>query len=485
MYISIKFERVFFLEMGKRMKKFAALFLSVCLLMSVLSINVSAASKSVKLDKSSISMTAGKTYTLKATVTGFSKYTLQWSTSDKSVASVAKGGKITANKAGTAYITVKVKDTNYAAKCKVTVKAKSSGTSTTTTTTAATTKTNTTISNNTDAMSFVKNIKVGWNLGNTLDAIGNGLNAETSWGNPKTTKAMIDTVKKAGFNTIRIPVSWGTHLDSNNNINAEWMARVNEVVDYAIDNGMYVILNTHHEGSWLIPSKDKEKAITTKYTAIWKQIANNFKDYDEHLIFEGMNEPRTEGSAMQWNGGTPDERKVINTLNQAFVDTVRGTGGNNKNRFLMVTPYAASADKNSLKDFVIPNDKNIIVSIHAYSPYWMALNTELKNKSMTTEYENEIKNLFKTLDDTFLSKGIPVIIGEFGFLNKNNETERAEGTKFYLTTAKSYGVPCIWWDNGSTVLAAPNKEGFAILDRKNLTWYYQKIVDAIFSVYKK
>lgn len=462
--------------MIKKAKKIAVIFLSVCILMSALGINVSAAAKSVKLNKSSISMTVGKTYTLKPTVTGFSKYTLTWSTSNSSVASVEKGGKITANKAGTAYITVKIKDTKYSAKCKVTVKTKS------TSSTETTAKSNNSNSENTDGMTFIKNLKIGWNLGNSLDATGSGMGSETSWSNPKTTKAMIDAVKKAGFNTLRIPTTWGNHVDSNNNIDSEWMARVNEVVDYAIDNNMYVILNTHHEDSWLIPSKAKEKDITAKYKTIWKQIAENFKDYDEHLIFEGMNEPRTKGSPKEWQGGTDEEREVVNNLNQAFVDTVRKTGGNNQSRFLMITPYAASSDYNALKALKIPNDKHIIVSCHAYLPYWMAMNGDMKRNSLTSADERDIQNYFKNLDTLFISKGIPVIIGEFGFTNKNNETQRAEAVKFYLTEAKKYGVPCIWWDNNAT---GSGEENFGIFDRKNLTWYYQKIIDAMMSVYKK
>ena len=454
-------------------KKLTALLLSMCLMLSIFGINASAATKGIKLNKSSISLTVGKSYTLKRTVTGIKKGTIVWSTSDKSICTIAKGGIITAKKEGTAYITATIKGTEYSAKCKVTVKAKDSNADKTTT-----------ISSKTDAMDFVKKLKVGWNLGNTLDAIsGTTLASETSWGNPKTTKEMIDTVKKAGFNTIRIPTSWGFHTDSNDIIDKEWMARVTEVVDYAIDNDMYVILNTHHEGSWLIPSANKEQDVTKRYKTLWKQIANNFKDYDEHLIFEGMNEPRTEGSAKEWSGGTPAEREIVNNLNAAFVDTVRATGGNNKNRFLMITPYAASSEDAALKDLTIPNDKHIIVSVHAYLPYMMALNSDLKANAMNSSYERDIQNFFKRLDTYFISKGIPVIVGEFGFLNKDNETERAKGTKFYLTEAKKYGIPCIWWDNGSTVLAAPGKEGFAILDRKNLTWHYKKILDAIMSVY--
>ena len=155
----------------------------------------------------------------------------------------------------------------------------------------------------TTAKDLVAQMKVGWNLGNTMDATGgSGLDAETSWGNVETTKLMIDQVKDAGFNVFRLPVSWGTHMDENYTVDEAWMNRVQEIVDYGIDNGMFVILNTHHE-EWYMPKKDRADKDIEQLKALWKQICDRFQGYDEHLIFEGVNEPRLrgEGNECQYN----------------------------------------------------------------------------------------------------------------------------------------------------------------------------------------
>jgi len=181
------------------------------------------------------------------------------------------------------------------------------------------------------ALEFTSQINVGWNLGNTMDATGTGLESERSWGNPKTTPEMIKAVKDAGFNAIRLPVSWGTHLDENNNIDPQWLARVKEIVDYAYDIDMYIILNTHHE-EWYDPYEDNKAAAGEKLAKVWSQIAEEFKGYDEHLIFEGMNEPRWRGTSEEWSGGNDEGRAVVNYFNSIFIDTVRAAGGNNEKR---------------------------------------------------------------------------------------------------------------------------------------------------------
>lgn len=459
-----------------KLRKIFAVIIAAVMTFSLLAVSVGAAKKGVTLNKSSVSITAGKSFTLKATVTGYKKYTIVWSSSNSSVASVSKSGKVTAKKAGSATITAKIKGTDYKAVCKVKVKKAGS----TVSSTSSTDKTNA-ISSKGTAMEFVKNIKIGWNLGNTLDCTGSWINGdlahETAWGNVKTTEDMIKTVKKAGFNTVRIPVSWGEHLDSKNNINKEWLDRVQEVVDYAIDNGMYVILNTHHEGGWLIPSKDST-AMSDKFTSIWKQISARFKNYDEHLIFEGMNEPKTNGSANEWSGGTAEERKVINKYNQLFVDTVRASGGNNKLRYLMVTPYGASSSSVALKALEVPDDDRVIVSVHAYLPYNMAFNAGSSENEFTDSCKKDLDSFFNTLDTCFIKKGIPVIIGEFGSINKGNEAERAKLAQYYVSAAKKLGIPCLWWDNGQKGNAGDG-ETFGLLDRKNLKWWFEDLVKAL------
>lgn len=331
------------------------------------------------------------------------------------------------------------------------------------------------------ASRIAADIKVGWNLGNTLDSYDDtnkSRNLETYWGNVKTTKAMIDAVKAKGFNAIRIPVSWANHLDSSNTIAPDWLDRVQEVVDYAMDNDLYVILNMHHDDyMWLHPVYAEEEAVTEKFLRVWEQIAERFKDYDTNLLFEGMNEPRMVGSANEWMGGTPEEHDVINHLLQKYVDLVRTSGGKNADRTLIVTTHAASITDTAVNGLVVPADDNLIVSIHNYAPW----------KFTTLEYPNEVNfeetdktaldSQFAMLKSKFIDKGIPVIIGEFGAENKDNASERAEFYSSYVSIAARYGIPCFVWDNGP-------EDSFGLFDRKNGTWYSDEIMDALMAAVK-
>ena len=284
---------------------------------------------------------------------------------------------------------------------------------------------------------------------------------------------MIDQVKDAGFNVFRLPVSWGTHMDENYTVDEAWMNRVQEIVDYGIDNGMFVILNTHHE-EWYMPKKDRCDKDIEQLKALWKQICDRFQGYDEHLIFEGVNEPRLRGEGNEWIGDS-ESREVVNQYAKAFVETVRASGGNNPNRCIMVTPYAASSTKQNMEALEVPQgDDKIIVSIHAYLPYSFALDTA--GTDQYTSIDSSITTLFTDINEVFLSKGIPVIIGEFGSVNKANTEARVQCVKDYLSTAKQYGVPCCWWDNGTRI---GNGENFGLLNRSEGGWYFPEIVDAI------
>ncbi len=329
------------------------------------------------------------------------------------------------------------------------------------------------------AWDLVSEMKVGWNLGNTMDATGEGLESETCWGNPKTTKEMIDTVSDTGFNVLRLPVTWDKHMDADYNVDPAWMARVHEIVDYAIDDGMFVILNTHHE-EWYFPTEEDKAQDIEQLTALWKQIAEEFKNYDEHLIFEGVNEPRLRGTGKEWTGGDNESREVVNEYAKAFYDTVRASGGNNDKRSLMITGYAASASRNCLSSIVLPNydDDHLIVSVHAYLPYSFALDTKGTDQFDESTDASSIDTLFTDVKDLFLDQKIPVIVGEFGCMNKMNDEERIECVSYYLSTAKSYGVPCIWWDNGAFT---GNGENFGLLVRDDYppSWRPQGVVDAI------
>lgn len=323
---------------------------------------------------------------------------------------------------------------------------------------------------------IVKDMKIGWNLGNTLDCYDYSdyaTDGETAWGNPKTTKSMIDTVKAAGFNAVRIPVSWNDHMNGDT-IDSAWMDRVNEVVDYAIDNGMYVILNVHHDDyTWLNPSKADEAKVKARLVKIWEQIASRFKDYDEHLLFEGMNEPRIVGGQDEWTGGTEEEREVINNLFAAFVETVRKSGGNNATRSLIITGHAAAIDEKAVKGIKVPDDDHIIVSIHAYAPYSFALD-QSGTSTFSDSDKSELDKNFDFLKSTFIDKGIPVIIGEFGSLNKDNMSDRVKHMEYYVSAAKARGITCFIWDNG----VKDGEGAFGLLNRKDGSWYFKDIVDA-------
>lgn len=326
---------------------------------------------------------------------------------------------------------------------------------------------------------IVDDMRIGWNLGNSLDCYNkegelSAYDAETYWGNPVVTKQTIDAVKQAGFNAVRIPVSWTNHIGDDNTIDPEWLKRVNEVVDYVIDNDMYAIINIHHDDyTWLNPSKADEQAVTEKFKRIWEQISERFKNYDHHLLFEGMNEPRIVGSDNEWLGGTPEEREVINNLFDVFVKTVRNSGGNNADRHLIITSHAASITADAVKAVKIPDDDKIIVSIHYYSPWDFSDPDD--DSAQSAEWGSDSDKLeldkgFDLLKNTFVDKGIPVIIGEFGSVNKNNYAERTEYTEYYIDSAKKRGITCFMWDEGS-------KKNFGMLNRNDFTWYFPDIVE--------
>ena len=217
---------------------------------------------------------------------------------------------------------------------------------------------------------LTRDLTLGWNLGNTLDAVPTApmmlpTDSETLWRNPVTTKSMIDAVKAAGFDVLRVPTTWDKHFTDAPDyaIDPRWLLRVREVVSYGLDNGMRVILNMHHEG-WHFPSAENKQAALDKITALWTQIANEFNDVGDELIFEGLNEPRMKGTPLEWQGGTEEARAIIADYCLAFVAAVRATGGNNKTRRLMVTGSGASTDEKVLASIRLPeNDKNIIVSV--------------------------------------------------------------------------------------------------------------------------
>lgn len=323
-----------------------------------------------------------------------------------------------------------------------------------------------------DPVELCGRITVGWNLGNSLDATGSGMSSETSWGNPKTTRELILKVKEAGFDAVRIPTTWYNHLDNDFNISEEWLARVQEVVDYAYDEGMYVILNVHHE-NWNDPYESTLPDVKKKIKKLWTQIANRFESYGERLIFEGMNEPRWKNTNYEWNGGNAEGRRVVNAYNECFVETVRATGGNNRYRALMIPTYAASAS--GLDGFTVPQDKSVIVSLHAYSPYNFAMNPSGTTKfdPNNTSDTQELTLLAGTLYDRFISKGTGVIIGECGTANKNNYSDRVNWAGYFPKLFRSKGIPVFLWDNNAY---GSGNETFGQLHRDTLAWEYPEYI---------
>lgn len=312
---------------------------------------------------------------------------------------------------------------------------------------------------NGEAMRFVKQLGAGINLGNDLDVTGakafhedaTVADYETYWGNVPASRELFAAFRAAGFQTVRIPVSFGEHMDAQNIIDAEWLDRVQEVVDWALAEDLYVILDTHHE-DWIYPTEALEAETTEKLTALWTQIAERFRDYDERLLFEGMNEPRLRGTTEEWTAGTKEAQGVINRLNAAFVSAVRATGEENETRYLLLGGYATGYRTEALEAIALPDDKHILVAVHAYLPY-LFTNAESGNESWepgNLRYTEEITTLQSDLSRLFLEKKVPVVITEFGCEEKQSEAEREKWAEDYTDAFSSIGVPYLWWDNGKS-----------------------------------
>lgn len=352
---------------------------------------------------------------------------------------------------------------------------------------------------------------VGYNLGNSLEANIGGTPSETAWSNPKLTEQFVLAAKSAGFQSIRIPVSYLSKIDDNNGyqIDSSWLDRVQEVVDYCVKNDMYAIVNMHGdgytsiEGGWLLCGSSDQTKIREKYKACWRQIATRFKDYDEHLIFESMNE--------EFDGtyGTPNRTyyENINTYNQIFVDTVRQTGGNNDRRWLLIPGWNTDIDY-TVGDygFALPKDqylssgvaageKRIMISVHYYAP-WEFCGTESQavtqwgskatdaTKKATWGDENYMASQFRKLKDKFVSQGYPVVIGEFGAINKSsldsqNTVCRADFYQKVCYYAKQDGLVPVAWDNGYDGVY-----GFCLINRFTNTVAHPEVVKAVMEIYR-
>lgn len=330
------------------------------------------------------------------------------------------------------------------------------------------------------------NIRVGWNLGNTLESNGEWIglysegkpeNYETAWGNPVTTPELITAVKAAGFNAVRVPVTWHEHIDENGNIDNEWILRVQQVVDYVVQQDMYCIINVHHDsgGGWLRATPECYIENSDKFAAIWENIAEHFKEYDDRLIFEGFNEMLDHEG--HWGGaGSAEEYKAHNDFNQLFVDTVRKTGGNNARRNLMVQIYSGVCGDGALENFVLPVDSiddHLMIQVHCYDPQsftWTSVDYTTPTDQWGTQEEREhIERLFTKLAVFSEKHNAPVIVGECGADFKNNEDVRKDYIEHFLYCAAKNNIKCFWWDTGN----------MALFDRNACTQLYPEIISII------
>jgi aryl-phospho-beta-D-glucosidase BglC (GH1 family) len=339
------------------------------------------------------------------------------------------------------------------------------------------------------AEEITSQMTIGWNLGNSLDATASSGTPSTAspkkfataWGNPEPTEELIETVNNAGFNTIRIPTTWYQHLEYNEStdvyeIEPTWMEYVKQTVDWAYERDMFIILNVHHE-DFINQSEFTDETLeeaSKKLGDIWTQISDEFSDYDQHLIFEGMNEPRQTGNSTvsEWGNGSEDGGytwNYLNTLEKVFVDAVRSDGtGYNSERLLMLPAYCATTDIQALNAIEIPeNAGNVAISTHAYSPYFFTMDTseyanhEFPGKSGYGEdYDSSLKSLFNNLKSVSESKGVPIIMGEFSASDFENTESRVNWAKSYLTYAKEAGIPCVLWDNNVSADGTGEAHGY-------------------------
>jgi len=346
------------------------------------------------------------------------------------------------------------------------------------------------------AAELAAKISLGWNLGNSLEATG----GETSWGNPKTTQALIDLVKQSGFNAVRIPCSWNGHLSNSAKaeISSAWLARVKEVIQYCANNNMYVILNIHWDGGWLENNctKAKQEENNAKQKAFWEQIATYLRDFDEHVLFASANEP---------NVSNATEMSVLTSYHQTFVDAVRSTGGKNSYRTLVIQGPSTDIEKTNKLMTTLPTDNvpnKMMVEIHYYTPwnfcgleadadwgkmfyYWGEGYHQATDPDHNATWgeESTVRSNFNLMKTKFVDKGIPVLMGEFSVLRRSSLTgdaltahlaSRAYYFNYVVQQAKIYGLLPFYWDNGGT-----GNNGCALFNRFNNSVADQQALDAL------
>jgi endoglucanase len=335
-------------------------------------------------------------------------------------------------------------------------------------------------------------LRSGWNLGNTLDSYRGGVGDERFWGNPAVNQALMNGIKAAGFDIIRIPVTWMGHIASapDHLVAASRLKRVAEVVEMAHNAGLKVIINLHHDGStssigqeegWLSIRKsyrnsDDYNKITHRFVRLWAQIALYFKNYGDWLMFESMNEIHDGGWcwSTDFKAFPGEQLNIITDWNQLFSDIVRKSGGNNEKRYLVIPAYCTNPQQTLARTFVLPSDKaqnRQVVTFHYYDPSDFGI-TGKQSSWGTTQDKQKVDVDFAPFKTKFIDNRIPVIIGEAGAVRQlypgdsTKEATARQSRLDYLShtfaTAKKYGLVPIYWDNGVTT---GNGEKFGLLNR--------------------
>jgi endoglucanase len=341
------------------------------------------------------------------------------------------------------------------------------------------------------AVQLAAKFKLGWNIGNTMEATG----GETGWGNPMITESYVKYVKQLGFTAIRIPCAWDLHLDNKTtaHIDQNWMNRVKEVVGYCVNNGMYVMLNIHWDGGWLENniSKAKQDSVNAKQKALWEQIATTMRDFDEHLMFASANEPAADNA---------EKMGVLASYHQTFVNAVRSTGGRNSHRVLIVQGPNTNATLTSDLMNTLPVDpaaNRLMVEVHNYLPsqfcflnedvswgkmayYWgkgFHSTIEPDRNATYGEEDDQIAD-YNRMKTKFVDKGIPVLMGEYGAYRRDGSAHIPKelalhnaSVDYWITfttkEALARGIKPFWWDTGGA------------LDRRNNTVKDQRTIDAL------
>lgn len=320
---------------------------------------------------------------------------------------------------------------------------------------------------NLTSMQLSTQMSPGWNLGNSLEAMGNpyvwgstNFN-ETNWGNPKATQALFNSVKAAGFKSVRIPISWKSYADANDNISPQWMERVTEVVNYAHNAGLYALINIHWDGGWMQPTYAQQGTANARLTKFWGQIANNFRNHDDTLLFAGTNEVMVDGN---YNPPTAEYCAVQKGFNETFIAAVRGNGGNNSTRHLVVQAYNTNIDHAVTCNAAMPGDwtaNRMMMEMHYYDPFEFTLNEKSTvwkwgQAADPTGWANEsyTDSQFQKMKTNFIDKGVPVIMGEYAAILRTEFDPAGTNRKYwdqYITrSAFTRGIVPMYWDNGYT-----------------------------------